>query len=173
MLKSENDDLTACFEACLLEIERFAGRFGWDQPAKLFALVPTAKLLAAEPSLRGQIIEMMPGGFSSIEQENFHSQDNLLDDLARLTWPPTVDGCALVMERCFLTREYESDIPEDPVQAADFVANHPHRQDLRLVAAALRTGQISCVARLRTNPDEIMHGDLAPALTTALANTLK
>ena len=37
--------------AALLEVERHVGRLGWDQPARLFALVPTAELLAAEPSL--------------------------------------------------------------------------------------------------------------------------
>nr|WP_231994792.1 PPA1309 family protein [Vaginimicrobium propionicum] len=172
MLKPENEDLTVNLEACLAEIERYAGRFGWDQPAKLFAIVPTARLLAAEPSLRSQLVETVPGGYSSVEQE-FLSGSNLLDDLAAISWPPTVDGCALVVERCFLTREYEADIPQDEIEAADFVANHPYRQDLRIVAGALRTGQVSCVARLRTNPGEIMHGDMAPALTTALACTLK
>ena len=33
--------------AALLEIERHVTHGGWDQPARLFALVPTAELVAA------------------------------------------------------------------------------------------------------------------------------
>ena len=41
--------------AALLEIERHVGHGGWDAPARLFALVPTEQLLAAEPSLAAQL----------------------------------------------------------------------------------------------------------------------
>ena len=37
--------------AGLMDIERHVGGLGWDQPARLFALVPTAELIAAEPHL--------------------------------------------------------------------------------------------------------------------------
>ena len=33
----------------VLEIERHAAEAGWDQPARLFALVETARLVAREP----------------------------------------------------------------------------------------------------------------------------
>ena len=35
----------------VLEIERHAAEAGWDQPARLFALVETAGLVAREPHL--------------------------------------------------------------------------------------------------------------------------
>ena len=40
MLK-QPDQQTERLLAALVEIERFVGRAGWDQPARLFALVPT------------------------------------------------------------------------------------------------------------------------------------
>ena len=167
-----NSDSSASLEACLLEIERYAGRFGWDQPARLFALVPTAELLASSPELADQITENSPGSFSSVEQEDFHSSTDLFSDLINLTWPSAVKGCALVTVRAFLSSEYEGQIPEDPAQAADFVTNHPERQDLRIVAGALRDGTSICIARLRKQPEEILHGDLVPALTAVLKQTL-
>lgn len=40
--------------ACL-EIDEYAAGLGWDQPARLFALVDTAKLKKQEPRLAGQL----------------------------------------------------------------------------------------------------------------------
>ena len=37
--------------ASLMEIERHVAGLGWDQPARLFALVPTVELIEAEPQL--------------------------------------------------------------------------------------------------------------------------
>ena len=58
--------------AGLVEIERFVGQAGWDQPARLFALVPTEELLAAEPGLVDQLTVTAEGSLSSIEQDEFH-----------------------------------------------------------------------------------------------------
>ena len=41
----------------VLEIERHAAEAGWDQPARLFALVETAHLLEREPQLAASIGE--------------------------------------------------------------------------------------------------------------------
>ena len=51
---SDDQNLTEALLAALVEVERFVGRAGWDQPARLFGLAPTAELLAAEPSLADQ-----------------------------------------------------------------------------------------------------------------------
>lgn len=165
-------DHQAALEACLFEIERYSAKFGWDQPARLFALVPTAELLASNPELKGQISESSPGALSSIEQEDFHSGTDLFSDLINLSWPESVFGCALVTERAFLPTEYENEIPADPAAAADFVAKHPKRQDLRIVAGVLRNDVSACLARLKDQPEELLHGDLVPALTSVLAHTL-
>ena len=61
--------------AALLEIERHVGGIGWDQPARLFALVPTAELIAAEPQLAEHLSgasEPQPEQLSAIEQEGFN-----------------------------------------------------------------------------------------------------
>ena len=44
--------------ASLMEIERHVAGLGWDQPARLFALVPTVELIEAEP----QLAEHLTGG---------------------------------------------------------------------------------------------------------------
>ena len=40
--------MTDVLTAALIEVERHVGRAGWDQPARLFALVPTAEFILAE-----------------------------------------------------------------------------------------------------------------------------
>lgn len=39
----------------VLEIDEYASGLGWDQPARLFALVDTARLRAQEPGLAAQL----------------------------------------------------------------------------------------------------------------------
>ncbi len=162
--------------AALLEIERHVGHGGWDQPARLFALVPTAELLAAEPSLAGQLAPVghAPDALSSIEQDEFHSGADLIDDLARIAWPDTVTGCAVAVERTFVPTDVEADVPDDPDAAATFVAAHPRRQDLRVVVGVTRDGARHGVARVKAQPDDLLGGaDLVPGLSRALARTLE
>ncbi|WIY83786.1 PPA1309 family protein [Propionimicrobium sp. PCR01-08-3] len=164
--------------AGLVEVERYVGRAGWDQPARLFALVPTAELLAADPSLAGQLKVTGPDALSSIEQDDFRPGTDLMTALAQIYWPPAVAGCALSTERGFLPAGLEDEIPADPARAAEFVANHAQRQDLRVVAGALRLSDgtivTHCVARVASNPDDLLVGaDMAPALTRAVAWTLQ
>ncbi len=160
--------------AALLEVERHVGRLGWDQPARLFALVPTAELLAAEPSLAGHLSGANPDGYSSIEQEDFHPGSDLAEGLARIAWPPTVAGCALALERAFLPADAEADLPHDPDAAARLVAEHPRRLDLRVVVGVTRQGSSHGVARVRGEDGDLLSGaDLVPALAAALAHTLE
>lgn len=161
--------------ACLLEIERHTSQIGWDQPARLFALVPTAELLAAEPSLVGQLgdVERPADHLSSVEQDDFATGEDLETELARITWPQTVRGCALAVERVFLPSDLEDQIPSQPDAAARFVANHPQREDVRIVAGVLRDGSRHCVARLASRPGDLLAAeDLVPGLLSALAATL-
>lgn len=163
--------------AALVEIERFVGRAGWDQPARLFALVPTDELLAAEPGLAEQLTVTAEGALSSIEQDDFRPGTDLLTALGRIGWPAAVAGCALATERSFLPAEVEAAVPDDPQLAAQYVANHPLRCDVRVVAGALRQpdGHVCShsVARLASNPEDLLVGaDMVPALTQAVAWTL-
>lgn len=162
--------------AALLEIEHHVVHGGWDAPARLFALVPTAELLRAEPSLAPQVArpdDLPDGALSSIEQDGFHAGDDVLDALARISWPASVAGVALSLERTFLPSELEGDLPEDPGDAAAFVAEHPSRQDVRVVVGVTRAGARHGLARLRATPEDLLGGrDLVPGLADALATTL-
>lgn len=169
--------------AALVELEHHVGQAGWDQPARLFALVRTSDLLAAEPQLADHL-GVPPGGYpdgalSSIEQDDFGaagdrgSESDLPGVLARITWPETVEGCALALERTFLPARFEHDLPEEPSEAERVVSRHPERQDLRLVVGVLRGGATHAFARLVRHPEDLLGGpDLAPGVASALAATL-
>jgi len=160
--------------AALVEVERYVGRSGWDQPARIFALVPTREFVAAEPSLAAQFAAANPDGFTSIEQDDFHAGDDLAETLARLIWPPTVAGCVLALERAFLPADAEAELPEDPVLAARVVAEHPQRLDLRVVVCGPGAVSRHAVARIRSAEQELLEGaEMVPALADALAHTLE
>jgi hypothetical protein len=165
--------------AALLELERHVREAGWDQPARLFALVLTDELVASEPQLavslglRSSTDGGPVGGLTAIEQDEFVSSGDLLDDLAAVEWPDTVFGCAVAVERTFLPPTAEKDIPDDPAAAVDFVAQHPQRQDVRVLVGVDRSGHRHGVARLVSEPDELLAADnLVPGLVSALAHTL-
>lgn len=158
--------------AALVEVERHVGRSGWDQPARLFALVRTADLIAAEPGLAEHLSASPVDGLSSIEQEEFKAGADLGETLAGIAWPPAVHGCAVAIERLFLPAGLEADLPADPERAAAVVAGHPERLELRLVVGATRDGGGHGLARLRRGEELIAGDDLAPGLLSALSRTL-
>ena len=166
--------LNDALAAAVLDVERHVGEGGWDQPSRLFALVPSAELLDAAPELAGQLgADHLEGHLSSIEQDDFHNGLPLFEALAHLAWPSTVTGCVLCVERAFLPSQYESELPDDPEQAGEAVSNHPQRQELRLVTGVLRTGERHAVARVRSDPSQLLGGEnMAPGLSTALLATL-
>lgn len=170
------DDAADALIAALMEIERHVTALGWDQPARLFALVRTADLVAAEPHLAAALDadRRPPDALSSIEQDTWHGGEDLVEALQQISWPETVEGCALVVERAFLTADAEADLPDDPVEAARAVAEHPRRQEIRVVAGVLRGGQQQSLARLAAEPEDLLGGpDLAPGLSALLIQTLR
>lgn len=157
----------------LVEIDQYVGTSGWDQPARLFALVPTLDLIAAEPTLARHIKASSRDALSSIEQEDFHAGTDLAETLAGISWPPAVVGCALVAERSFVPASQESRLPADPAVAARYVADHPLRQDLRVIVGVTRSGARHGLGRLRNHPEDLLTApDLVPGLAAALAHTL-
>jgi len=165
--------------AALLELDRHLGGAGWDQPTRLFALVRTDELAVAEPGLAAQLglrtsdAGGLPDALTAIEQEDFDPSGDLLSDLAGIEWPPAVFGCAISTERTFLPAVYEADLPADSGAAAQMVASHPERQEIRVVVGVDRSGNRHGVARLASRPEELLGAeDLVPGLTTALAHTL-
>lgn len=169
--------MTDPLTAVCADIERHVGASGWDSPARLFALVSTADLLAAEPSLAASIEDadrLPPGHLTAVEQDGFRTGGDLVADLQRIAWPPGVAGCALSVERVFVPPAVEPQIPDDPDAAADFVNHHPERHDVRVVVGVLRTGASHGMARLKSRPHELLGGtDLVPGLTRALTRTLE
>jgi hypothetical protein len=160
-----------------LETERHVAAAGWDQPPRLFALVRTAGLLDREPHLRAQLNQgAEEDGLTAIEQEGLPGTSSLESLLARLAWPEDVDGVALAVERLVVPPEAEQDLPEDPDQAAEALAAHPDRKDVRLLVAVLRDGESTCLLRQRDHDtdDKVASGpDLAPGLVQALSATLQ
>jgi hypothetical protein len=159
--------------AAVMEIERHAAQAGWDQPARLFALVDTSRLVDREPQLAGTLgdAELTP-----VEQDGLAPGRPLEDQLATISWPETVDGCAAMVERFVLPPDVEADLPDEPEAAASYVAEHPDRQEVRIVAAALRSGASFCALRLRAHDDDesVLGGeDLVPALLELVRGTLE
>lgn len=160
--------------ACLADIERHVSSNGWDQPARLFALVATGELLDLEPQLKGRVSETMPDALTAIEQDGFAAGQDVFERLAGIYWPDTVDGVAIAMERTFLPPEFEDQIPADPDEAVDFVTKHPRRTDVRVVVGVQRDGSRHGLARLVSEPEELLGAtDLVPGLAEALMGTLE
>lgn len=165
--------------AALIQLERHVGEGGWDQSPRLFALVNTDSVIAADPELAGRLGLLgtadggHPDALTAVEQDHFQPGDDLLDDLAAIFWPDTVHGCALSLESTFLPTEAEADIPEDPALATEYVSTHQDRLELRVVIGVDRDGHTHGVARMRSEPDELLGSpDLVPGLTEALVLTL-
>jgi hypothetical protein len=159
--------------SAVLEIERHAAEAGWDQPARLFALVETAQLVAREPQLAATLGD---GALTPVEQEGLAGGRPLEDQLTGIVWPETVHGCAAMVERFVLPPDVEAHLPTDAERAATYASEHPDRQEVRIVAAATRTGASFCALRLRAHDDaqSVLTGpDLVPELLDLVRGTLE
>ncbi|PPK68768.1 PPA1309 family protein [Actinokineospora auranticolor] len=180
-----SDPGTHDLPAATREVEEFVNAGGWDQPAQLFAFVPTAQLLDERPELADQVD---PASTLTPVAQDALPDGDLGAALTTIMWPPAVVGCALVQEIVMLPPEAEADLPAaDGDTLGRLAAEHPQAREARLVAAALRDGSVACVLRLRavasTNPDStgsgepidelVEHPDLAANLTAALLDTLR
>ncbi|GAA3076331.1 PPA1309 family protein [Streptomyces glomeratus] len=165
----------------VLEIDEYVSGLGWDQPARLFALVDTAQLRAQEPSLAAQLgLEDEPeaAGLTPIEQEEIPADSPLDEFLATIAWPDAVTGCALTVERLMLPPSAEAEVPQglSEKKLARWVAEHPDRQEVRMTVAVLRDGARESALRLREkdSPTEVLTGpDLVPGLAQALSATFE
>ena len=159
------------------ELESHASELGWDQPERLYALADTAQLARQEPELAAALglAEADDVTYTPIEQDAIGAGQSLEDVLAGIEWPDEVAGVAAVAERLVLPPGADDSLPEDPAAAQEFAANHPDRQEVRIVAAALRGGESACALRLRSHDadDLVLTGpDLVPGLLKQLHATL-
>ncbi len=171
-------DVDPALAAAVLEIEKHASEAGWDQPARLFALVDTAQLVAHEPQLAaamGLDDSSERGSLTSVEQDQLDPSQQLERVLETITWPAQVTGCAAVVERLVLPPEADAELPEDPDEAAVYAREHPARQELRMVAGVTREGSRYCAMRFRSHDDDtkvVGGAELVPALLELLDATL-
>jgi hypothetical protein len=165
------------------EIERHVAAAGWDGPVRVFALVRTARALGDDPGLADRLPADVVAAaradadhLTSVEQEGLPQAAGLEELLGRISWPPTVDGAAVVVERVVLPSAAEAAMPADPQAALDWLMAHPDRQDVRIAVGALRSGEAWCAVRARANDDDAAVAgapDLVPGLVAAVAATLE
>lgn len=177
------------------EVAEFVDAEGWGRPPQMFALVPTADLVAAEPGLLDQLdqgSELTPIAQESFPEDITGGSMALDEFLATTSWPEAVSGCVLVQEIVVLPPDAESTLDDalTPLladhEAADAAARaaaetHPGRRTARLFAAVLRTGADLCLLQVKPEDDADDFGDLdlrthpnlAPNLIEALHHTME
>lgn len=171
---SSINDPTGALAEVVREVEAHASRAGWDQPAQLFALVETTDLLQREPQLADLLgVDAEDQGLTPVEQET--TSESLDELLASIVWPAEVAGCAVVVEAMTVPPDAEQ-LPADAEAAAEYAAAHPEREEARIVAGALRSGETFCAIRQRAHDEDdmVLAGpDLVPALLELLHTTLE
>jgi len=172
-------DLDPALAAAVLEIETHTAGAGWDQPARLYALVDTARLVAQEPDLASSVgldDASAQGSLTPVEQDQLRAGDVLERILGDIVWPPSVTGCAAVVERLVLPPSADGELPADLEAAQEFAREHPDRQEVRIVAGVTRAGASYCALRLRSHDDDlsvVAGTDLVPGLLELLRTTLE
>ena len=166
----------------VIEIEKHVSSAGWDQPAQLFALVPTEELLRAEPQLAAELgAEDASQPLTPVAQGELPGgieDDTLADTLARIEWPDGVSGCALSIERIVLPASAEDSLSsvESDADLARMAGSDPRRHEVRMVAAVLREGDRFGAVRLRAHDEDsaVLTGiDLVPTLCEVLSLTFE
>nr|WP_280230793.1 PPA1309 family protein [Nocardia cyriacigeorgica] len=156
------------------EVAEFVDAEGWGRPPQMFALVPTADLVAAEPGLADQVDagdELTPIAQEPFPEDVTGGSIALEEVLATTSWPPAVAGCVLVQEIVVLPPTAESTLDDalTPLLADDDAADaagraaahaHPERREARLFAAALREGSTLCLLQVRPDDDADEFADL-------------
>ena len=172
-------DVDPALAAAVLEIESHTATAGWDQPARLYALVDTARLVAHEPELAaamGLDEASAEGSLTPVEQDQLPAETELESALESIGWPPDVSGCAAVVERLVLPPEVDAELPDEAAAAVEFARQHPLRQEVRIVAGATRAGATYCALRMRAHDDDqsvVGGADLVPELLELLTTTLE
>ncbi|MDI2128035.1 PPA1309 family protein [Yinghuangia seranimata] len=172
--------MTVALTQAVVEIERHVSAFGWDQPARLYALVDTAALVRSEPQLAQDLglaaEEGAPTTLTPIEQDEIPAETPIDEFLAGIAWPDAVLGCAIVVERLMLPPAAEAELPTSGTdeEIAAWVAARPDRQEVRIAVGVMRDGSRESVLRLRDKDEdtEVLSGaSLVPGLAEALEAT--
>jgi hypothetical protein len=177
--QSPGPEVDPVLRAAVREIEAHSAEAGWDQPARLYALVPTADLVQREPALAaamGLTGSDGAGSLTPVEQDEVPQDRPLESVLEQIMWPAEVFGCAAVVERLVLPPGADDQLPDDPRSAEEYAAQHPDAHEVRLVAGATRDGSTYCALRMRSHDDPLSvleAPDLVPALLELVRGTLE
>jgi hypothetical protein len=90
-------DLDPALASAVLEIETHIAEGGWDQPARLYALVATERLVQQESALAaamGLDDSAAQGSLTPVEQDQLAPDQPLEAVLQSISWPAGVTGCA-------------------------------------------------------------------------------
>ncbi|MEZ5096755.1 MAG: PPA1309 family protein [Nocardioides sp.] len=99
------DPAASALIAVVREIEAHVAMAGWEQPARLYALVDTASVVAREPELAAQLgLDAQASPLTPVEQDGLPAGSALERVLEEIVWPDEVAGCAAVVERLVLPR---------------------------------------------------------------------
>ena len=145
------------------ELDAFVAQSGWDQPIQLFAVVPQAELAKQQPEL---VIGDADGEYAFVTQDLEFLNEDLLESLAKISWPAEVSGVALAVERL---------IPKQPELDIDLTAETP-TEEIRVLALVMRSGENVNAIRYRSHDsqaDVAVAADLVPALNLALRQTFE
>ncbi|OLT28573.1 hypothetical protein BJF82_03090 [Kytococcus sp. CUA-901] len=167
------------------ETEQHVAADGWDQRERVFALVPTADLVAAEPSLADALAGA--GRYSSIEQELPEGVE-LEEYLGRLAWPRSVTGCALAVERLRAAPAAEGQTADeaggtasgdglgDTASEGGSGDTAPGTEPVRLLVVATREGERFTLVRFAAHDSDdavAVGAEVGTDLQAALATTLE
>jgi len=143
------------------ELDQHVADSGWDQAARLFAIVPKADLVTDHPEL---VSADNAGQFMFVEQDAEIDNENLINSLEQISWPQQITGAAIAIERLISMQPDDEIDPEVESQT----------QELRIIALVMRDGSNMNAIRQRSFDDVndvAVASDLVPALNAALLQT--
>ncbi len=164
----------------LVEIEAHIDQLGWDRPVLVFALARTLSMLDSDPAVAKllpktarQEAQANPEALTAVLQENLPATSTLDELLSQLSWPTHVEGAAICTESMVVPADVEAKALAitDPQERQELLEAHAERQDVRLLAAVMRTGENWCVMRMRGQDQLVQGEDLVPELVAGLRST--
>jgi hypothetical protein len=167
---TEVTDANNPLAVAVLEAESDRERDGWGKPPQLYALVGKAAVMAADPKLGAEIGAAPEGSLIPIKQEPLPSGEPL-EVLAKVSWPGDVTGCVLVTELVVLPPEAEAEGPPDPAKVEKWARDYPGGRPARLAVGVSRSGDYTCVLRMKGDDSVQLDPRLADDLVTALLET--
>ena len=173
-------DVDPALAAAVLEIEGHVAGTGWDQPARLYSLVETARIVAREPALAramGLDEAAAAGSLTPVEQDQLRPDQPLEQVLETITLARR-RGRVRRGRRAAgaAARRRRAGRPTTPPRPSASPGSTPGGTRCGSWPGATRAGSTYCALRLREHDDDqsVVAGiDLVPALLQLLRVTLE